>query len=258
MRSPTSVLKTLNASGTRRSAWQDFQIYRTACAVSLPFRVQGEGSPTVILESGGGGGTLEWTLVAPEIAKVTRVISYDRAGLGWSEHSPSPKTAEVVVEDLQAALEAQDIDGPFVFVGNSLGGVYVRMFYYRYPEDVAGLVLVDGSHEAQRSRLPQEFQDKMKELEGTMAVSAKLATFGIPRILMNTQGVDDVFPELSLLPESQQSAWLQLAPGAALTTFVEELTAFDETCQQVKEAALTLDELPLTVISSGKTSLWPR
>jgi len=220
---------------------------------NLHFRVQGAGSPTVILEGGTGEGTIEWTLVAPEIAKVTRVVSYDRAGLGWSDASTSPKTAEAAVEDLRAALEAQGIiDGPLVLVGHSLGGHYVRMFQYQHPEHVVGLVLVDAAHEEQRSRLPQEFHNEMKELDNSMAVAAKLSPFGFPRLTMTTDGVAEVFPELLLLPETARSAWLQLMPGSAMQTFVEESKAFDGTCEQVKEAAVPLDELPLTVISSGK------
>jgi pimeloyl-ACP methyl ester carboxylesterase len=109
----------------------------------------GSGSPTVILEAGAGGGANAWTLVQPEIAKVARVCSYDRANVpgGASDPAHKPRTAADVVADLHAALAAAGVPGPFVLVGHSDGGLFVRLYASLYPDEVAGLVLVDAVSE---------------------------------------------------------------------------------------------------------------
>jgi pimeloyl-ACP methyl ester carboxylesterase len=108
----------------------------------------GEGSPTVVLEAGSGGkGVVAWSLVQDQMAAATRarVCSYDRAGFGWSDPDPAdrPRPSSQVAESLRALLHTAEIDGPYVLVGHSSGGLHVRNFAYQYPEEVAGMVLVD-------------------------------------------------------------------------------------------------------------------
>src|SRR5215212_6374691 len=105
----------------------------------------GTGSPTVVLEAGSGNGADTWAAVQPEIARFTRVCSYDRTGLGQSDSAPiGVRTVQDSVDDLHALLTAADISGPIVLAGHSLGGLIVRLYTSQYPDDVAGLVLVDG------------------------------------------------------------------------------------------------------------------
>jgi pimeloyl-ACP methyl ester carboxylesterase len=106
----------------------------------------GSGFPTVILEAGASSFSLDWSLVQPEIAKTTRVCSYDRARLGWSD-TGGPETATNIIDELKALLTAAEEEGPYVLVGASMGGIYVRLFQLRYPERVVGMVLVDPTHE---------------------------------------------------------------------------------------------------------------
>lgn len=115
----------------------------------------GTGVPSVILETGLSGSTADWGFVQPEVAKFTRVCSYDRAGRGYSDPGPSPRTARRIARELAVLLERSDIGRPFVLVGASSGGFSVRVFASEHSEHVAGLVLVDASHENQAHQIPQ-------------------------------------------------------------------------------------------------------
>jgi len=113
----------------------------------------GEGSPTVVLETGLGAPSEYWAPVQQEIAGLTRVCRFDRAGRGKSDPAPNPpRTCADMVADLRALLHNAGIPAPYVLVGNSLGGMNARLYAYRHPEEVAGLVLVDGSHQDQFTR----------------------------------------------------------------------------------------------------------
>jgi pimeloyl-ACP methyl ester carboxylesterase len=107
---------------------------------------QGSGTPVVILEAGWGDTSETWELVMPEVARHTRVCAYDRVGLGSSDPGPEPETYLEAVEDLHKLLVEAEVKGPYILVGHSLGGMYIRLFQAEYPEEVAGLVLVDSSH----------------------------------------------------------------------------------------------------------------
>jgi pimeloyl-ACP methyl ester carboxylesterase len=98
------------------------------------------------LEAGVGNPWLAWYKVQPLVAQFARVCSYDRAGLGWSDPSPEAPTAKEIAAELHTLLGNAGITGPYVLVGHSLGGMYVRMFQSRYPSEVVGLLLVDSSH----------------------------------------------------------------------------------------------------------------
>jgi pimeloyl-ACP methyl ester carboxylesterase len=106
----------------------------------------GAGAPTVILEAGASAFAIDWSLVQPAIAKTTRVCSYDRAGSGWSDEGPIA-TAARIAADLHALLAKLGEKPPYVLVGASAGGLYVRIYDHDYPGEVAGLVLVDPAHE---------------------------------------------------------------------------------------------------------------
>jgi pimeloyl-ACP methyl ester carboxylesterase len=123
----------------------------------LAFHCTGEGSPTVILETGLGAPSEDWVPVQQEIANLTRVCRFDRAGRGKSDPPPTttPRTCADMVADLRALLHNAGIPAPYVLVGNSLGGMNARLYAHRHPEEVAGLVLVDGSHQDQFTRISE-------------------------------------------------------------------------------------------------------
>ena len=110
--------------------------------------------PLVILEAGAGSFSSQWAWIQDEISEMTRVLSYDRAGLGWSDGPVGGGTAPAATSDLTEVLAELELDGPYVLVGHSFGAVFSRMYASAHPEDVAGLVLVDPAHEEQFDRFP--------------------------------------------------------------------------------------------------------
>jgi len=102
--------------------------------------------PTVVLEGGAYGVSSTWAWVRAEVATYARVVSYDRAGLAWSDRRPGPRDGITIARELRRLLDETNERGPFVLIGHSLGGLFVRIFAHLFPEDVAGMVLLDGAH----------------------------------------------------------------------------------------------------------------
>ena len=119
--------------------------------------------PTVVLEAGAGDFSVDWGLVQPEVARFARVCSYDRAGAGWSELGPRPRTWRQIAYELHTALQKAGEKGRYVVVGQSLGGLLIRTFASQYPKEVAGMVLVDSTHEDTVLMMNGKFQ-RMREL----------------------------------------------------------------------------------------------
>ena len=157
-RNETQVIKTSEING--RVDVGGHQIY-LICV--------GAGTPAVILEAGYGSTSDTWYLVQPEVAKFARVCAYDRAGLGRSSAAPEPENSLQVVQELRDLLDKAGIEKPYILVGHSLGGMYMRLFADRYPEDVVGLILVDSFHIDALSRnaevLPTESPDESESLK---------------------------------------------------------------------------------------------
>ncbi|HEY0932790.1 MAG TPA: alpha/beta fold hydrolase [Trebonia sp.] len=116
----------------------------------LAATVLGEGTPTVVIEPSFGGWAEDWTAIAETLAAETKVVTYDRAPYGASSAARDSRTPRDIAADLDGLLRELSISGPLVLVGHSAGGIYVRAYAARYPERVAGMVLVDSSHEDQR------------------------------------------------------------------------------------------------------------
>ena len=118
---------------------------------------------TVVFESGAGDFSFDWSLVQPGVARFTRVCSYDRAGNAWSDLGPRPRTMRQIAYELHAALAQAGVKGPYVLVGQSIGGLLLRTFAEQYPTAVAGMVLVDSTHEDTQLNLNGKIR-RMREL----------------------------------------------------------------------------------------------
>jgi pimeloyl-ACP methyl ester carboxylesterase len=136
----------------------------------------------VILESGLGSISSAWALVQAEVAKGTRVCSYDRAGMGWSDSSPEPRDAQHIAQELHALLHNANVPGPYVLVGWSYGGLYVREYAGQYGDEVVGLVLVDSSHPDQWTSTP-EGQAQFESNAKIYSVAPALARLGVMRVM---------------------------------------------------------------------------
>jgi pimeloyl-ACP methyl ester carboxylesterase len=194
----------------------------------------GESSPTVILDSGLGDTYLSWRKVQPEIAKFTRVCSYDRSGLGYSDPSPRPRTSRVIAEELHELLQAAGVAPPYVMVGHSMGGYDVRLYASMYPQEVMGMVLVDASHPDQENRFPAE----LKNMEGSWQREAQFIAyttpFGVPRLMgLCDEGAIDRAADCN---------------GRTARERLAEIRAFPESAAQTA-ATGPFGDLPLAVLS---------
>jgi pimeloyl-ACP methyl ester carboxylesterase len=106
----------------------------------------GKGTPTVVLMAGGGAFSIDWALVQPKVAQDTRVCSYDRAGLAWSDPGPADETVEQTISDLHILLKNGEEKGPYLLVGASVGGIYIQAYQRAFPKEVAGLVFSNSSN----------------------------------------------------------------------------------------------------------------
>ncbi len=218
----------------------------------LHLHCTGTGSPTVVLEGGKGLTTLHWSLVQPQLATETRVCAYDRAGQGWSEPGPLPRTPERVVEELHTLLQAAGESGPYVLAGHSLGGRYVRLFAARYPEEVAGLVLVDARSEYHDQHVPAALKAQLAAANkpgpeiGPMRRLGLLRLFAVPISTASD-------PEAALLPrQTLKAIMVQSVRPAALTAGQSEFVEMERSDGLLQQASL--GNLPLRVLASEQAS----
>jgi pimeloyl-ACP methyl ester carboxylesterase len=158
----------------------------------LMLNCTGVGSPTVILEAGFGDVSIEWRAVQPQIAKFTRVCSYDRAGYGGSDPGPMPRTSLRIATELHEVLKNAGEMPPYVLVGSSFGGYNVRVFNGLYPNEVMGIVLADAVQEDQYELLPKAWSAlsaaQLEHCERLARYSFFVVNLGIGRLMLRAQG----------------------------------------------------------------------
>jgi pimeloyl-ACP methyl ester carboxylesterase len=205
----------------------------------------------VILESGLGVPAAGWDLVQPEIAKFTRVCSYDRAGYGWSSPGPMPRTTGQIVKELHALLTVSGEKGPYVLAAHSFGGYNVRVYTGQYPAEVAGLVFVDTSHEDQERLMPPSLQKFMTEQRKQLDTQRKLAPilifFGIARLTAGDDGGSKLSKEFR-----DKMKYLQLQ-SKFIAAAGSEIASFSDSAEEVRRAG-NLGDRPLVVLTAGKSA----
>lgn len=149
-------------------------------------RIKGEGHPVIIIEPGLGSPGAEWWLIQDELARMTTVITYDRAGYGWSRPGRFPRTSFQIVEELWSMLQHAGLSGPFILVGHSQGGLYAQLFGRLHPQEVAGAVLLDpvsSNHSRFKSELqPSVYQASRIDVLPYSRVPAVVRRLGLLRI----------------------------------------------------------------------------
>lgn len=209
----------------------------------------GKGSPSVILDAGMGCHCLDWALVQPEIAKFARVYSYDRAGNGWSEESPYPRTSENIIDELHTLLVNAGVKGPYILVGHSFGGINLRLFAKRYPQDILGIVLVDAAHEDQMEKLPPWPHTLLEKIILQEKAAVFAARIGLVRLINRFQSEFG----LNQLPEHIHDMYFaNICTPKFIKTANQEFKCFQESLEQVRASAEFLGDIPLTVISAGQ------
>jgi pimeloyl-ACP methyl ester carboxylesterase len=202
---------------------------------------------TVIMDAGFACNCLDWSLVQPEIARFARVISYDRAGYAWSDISPLDRTSKNIVYELHTMLHNAGIFGPYILVGHSFGGCNMQMYATQYPEDVAGLILVDSVHEDQVHVLRPPATHYFQLLTGAVYLGAFRLAAKIPVVSTMLK------QQIAKLPEHVQEIYhSQSMTNKYADTLRAEAYFAPEDCRQLKEQAPSLADIPLMVISGGK------
>jgi pimeloyl-ACP methyl ester carboxylesterase len=212
--------------------------------------------PSVVFENGPGGMALDWTQVQRTVAEHATTVSYDRAGIGWSDPGPGPRDLPTLVAELDRALNASGAPAPYVLVGHSFGGLIVRAFAYTYPDKVAGLVLVDAAHEDQFSIYPPEYVAKAGDMATTMArmrwVFRATSASGIPTLL---PGVfrDPVADRLPADVAAARRAAPQMDSSHAATV-TDEMAVLEDGFAHVRAIRRPLGDLPVVVITRGRVA----
>ena len=201
------------------------------------------GRPTVVMDSGIGGGLLDWQTVQPKVAKFARVCSYDRSGLGWSESGPKPRTSPQIVKELHALLENAGVGGPYVLVGHSFGGANVQLYAAEYPKEVAGMVLVDSALDMRV--LDKDLRDAAEGATPSPLTLKAMAPLGIVRLLSGGSGEggppEGFGEERNAIYNSTRHIY----------AFAEESATINKSVAKATDAAPSLGEKPLIVLSAG-------
>ncbi len=203
----------------------------------------GEGTPSVIIDSGIGGFSLEWFKIQNNLSNDVRVCSYDRAGYGWSDLGPKPRTTARIVKELKTLLVEARIPGPYLLVGHSFGGYNVRYFASEYPELTAGLVLIDSSH-------PQQFNtEEFKRVEPAPPVIKHKKSI---RVRLIRPIISDNYPR-----EKKKMALRLMSSLKSISTLMNEMDHMEISAQQLAARNHQQPhEFPVIIITRGKR-VWP-
>ena len=209
----------------------------------LHLHCTGSGSPTVILEPGGGASSSDMAWVAPAVAQHTRVCVYDRAGRGWSDPVDGPQDGAAIAADLHTLLQRARVPGPYVLAGHSFGGLYVQIFAAQFPDQVAGLVLLDSTAPEPGPAQPTG-TDPFHVVDRVAAVSAASAHLGAGRL-------QNPFSYTTLPPRARAEARATSSTAKHVASSIEEYAGASRAIQQAS-ALTSLHGKPLIVLTADQ------
>ncbi len=216
---------------------------------SLNLNCTGKGKSTVILDSGLGIPAVGWALVQPRIAKFARVCSYDRAGYGWSDAGPFPRTSREIARELHELLTNARVRPPYILVGYSFGGFNIRLFNQMFPSAVAGVVFVDASQEDAESEMSASMKAararSLAELRRIDSLMGLLTDFGIARVAIERNvATQHTPPKLR-----RELAYLELQKKY-VDAVVSERESFERSAEEARSAG-DFGDKPLIVLTAG-------
>lgn len=213
---------------------------------------RGHGKPTVVFEPALGAFALQWFKIQPRIAEMTSTLSYDRAGQGWSDFSPHPRTPEYMTQELHQLLNTLKIDPPYLLVAHSFGGLLSRYYAQAYPDDVLGVVLIDTSHPMQYEKI-KNFDNIRRNMGYMLKVLSFISRWGF---------LGQQFARFSLKEireDVPDDVWKQLVYIAGLPkhhqTVGLEFEYFEQFFGSNSHIPKDLGNLPLTVITAAESIL---
>lgn len=211
-------------------------------------------SPTVVIEAGCGWASPMYSWLQKKLSKRVRVCTYDRAGLGWSETSSEPRDAEHIADQLHTLLNAASVKPPYLFVGHSIAGLYLRVYGGKYPHELAGMVLLDASHPRQFEIMDtsDNWTFRTRVLYQSISLCASIGITALYNPLFDPG--DDIIRHLP--SESiRQLCYLSRQPQT-YTTGMAEFKSFETSAQQALQAG-SLGDLPLVVLTGPERSNLP-
>jgi pimeloyl-ACP methyl ester carboxylesterase len=208
----------------------------------LHLSCRGKSGPTVVLISGIGGVSDSWVNVTDQLDSDTRVCAYDRAGQAWSDDVSSPQDGIAAAKDLHRLLDAAGEQGPFVLVGHSIGGPYAMVYAEQYPDQVAGMVLLDGSSPYQFTAMP-DYPGQFAAMRRMYSVLPAVVRMGAGRLIATGPGypseIADRLHAMTSTPRAARNAR-------------DEITTVPQLFEQA-QALTTLGDLPLVVLTASES-----
>lgn len=231
-----ATVTTTQAAGARNIPGQLYDVGN----LRLHMTCMGEGGPTVIMDAGLGGFSLEWLSIQRRLANTVQTCAYDRAGYGWSDMGPSPRTTSQINGEFERLLEAAALKPPYILVGHSFGGYNVQYYAKANPDKVAGVVLVDASHPNQAERIPE-------------VRVAREHTNGRPRMVtfFRNPAIFEKYPE-----DIRDVVMQMISSRKAVITQQRELANFTYSGTEVEFLGDEFPDVPLVVITRGEQQ-WP-
>jgi pimeloyl-ACP methyl ester carboxylesterase len=210
----------------------------------LHLHCTGSGSPTVVLEPGGGAASSDLGWIAPAVARDTRVCVYDRAGRGWSDAADGPQDGAHIAADLHTLLDRAHVPGPYVLAGHSFGGLYILSFAAQFPDQVAGMVLLDST--APKPGLGPTITESDSFVGRVSALLPAVAHLGAGRVL-------NPFSYGSLPPRSRDEARANSSTARHLASFIQEYAVASTSIHQASSLT-NLNGKPLIVLTADNGS----
>jgi pimeloyl-ACP methyl ester carboxylesterase len=213
----------------------------------------GAGEPAVVLLPGAGLVGLDYVNLHDRVARLTTSVIYDRAGTGWSDPAPLPRTAGEVTDELRGLLAAAGVPGPYVLVGHSLGGAYARHYAQRFPGDVAGLLLLDPGHEDFLVRAPRQVPQLLEEMKGRELPE--------PTEEQLQRSRDALAEHFATWPDAVRGPLAEYHLTAWRTGWNEDKNLYTEVADELRNAP-ALPDIPLIVLTAlghdaTQAHLWP-